>query len=485
MKRWDAHAATGCPSEQLWDRALTDGPDQALSQHLAVCSRCRGAWQEHQDLVASAREATTVAPAAVSSLRMRNALLDAAALSRPVELAAKSDGTSQVRGRRFSSIAAIAAMAAAMVLAVGGWAWWTWSGSAGEGETATATAGAGEPSLWGANKRNDTVGESKAAGAGLAKRTDEARVGKRAKRATVMGHGEAEFMHVREGDDEILRLVEGTLSVRVSGLGPQERFRVVTGLGVVEVRGTVFDVSAKDDRLVAVTVVTGRVDLTWPSGETVSLGPDGRWTEREVGDSAGASQVIVKAGPAKRVSKAVSVGATRRKARPSPVTPKTPSVRIQEPAKPLGPGATSSGLTAAPAVSDSKKPVPKVATPSAVGAGRFKAGWQAFKAKDYAAAEAAFAEMLAKGGALAEDAAFWRSVALKRMGRGRASAIALAAFLKRFPGSARHGEAAVMLGWHRLRAGDKAGALKLFERGARDASARVRKRAAKGLEAAK
>ena len=51
--------------------------------------------------------------------------------------------------------------------------------------------------------------------------------------------------------DEMIRFREGSITVKVQKLAAKERFRVIVGDGEVEVRGTIFDVDAAADRLVA------------------------------------------------------------------------------------------------------------------------------------------------------------------------------------------------------------------------------------------
>jgi ferric-dicitrate binding protein FerR (iron transport regulator) len=65
--------------------------------------------------------------------------------------------------------------------------------------------------------------------------------------------------------DEIVRLFGGTLTVRVDPLRSNERFRIVTGDALVEVKGAVFDVTATEDRLTSVRVISGIVEVR-PSG---------------------------------------------------------------------------------------------------------------------------------------------------------------------------------------------------------------------------
>lgn len=91
-------------------------------------------------------------------------------------------------------------------------------------------------------------------------------------------HEGARFVLVGAAPDEIVRLLDGALTVEVDPLGPRERFRVVTGDGEVEVRGTAFEVRAEQDQLRAVRVLHGRVVVRGaPLEGEVELGPGQRW----------------------------------------------------------------------------------------------------------------------------------------------------------------------------------------------------------------
>jgi TolA-binding protein len=84
----------------------------------------------------------------------------------------------------------------------------------------------------------------------------------------------------------------------------------------------------------------------------------------------------------------------------------------------------------------------------------FVRGWSAFRAGRWSDAVAGFDEVLRRdpGGALAEDAAYWRAIALSRAGSTDAGG-ALRGFLRDHPRSPHAPEAAVMLGRRSLAAG--------------------------------
>lgn len=90
--------------------------------------------------------------------------------------------------------------------------------------------------------------------------------------------GVARFERTSEAPDEVVRLEEGRVHISVAHLSPAERFRVMTGDAVVEVRGTEFDVQASSGRLQAVAVERGRVEVSVGPSEPAVLVEGGRWS---------------------------------------------------------------------------------------------------------------------------------------------------------------------------------------------------------------
>jgi tetratricopeptide (TPR) repeat protein len=87
----------------------------------------------------------------------------------------------------------------------------------------------------------------------------------------------------------------------------------------------------------------------------------------------------------------------------------------------------------------------------------------------------------ARGQALEEDALYWQAVATARAGRAQEASQLFEVLLQRFRAGARAGAATLALAWIRFDAGDGEGARLLFERAARDSSAKVREGADEGL----
>jgi hypothetical protein len=229
---------------------------------------------------------------------------------------------------------------------------------------------------------------------------------------------------------EVVRLRQGSVVVDVEPLRPGERFRVALGNAEIEVRGTVFHVVADNDRLDRVDVWRGRVVVRSRDRGATELGPGGRW----------------QSGPPEN-----------------------------SPALPLRP---KRATAARPEASH----LPPSSSPS-IAEAEFGDGWRALRAERFAEAAVAFERAAAAAGdqPLAEDASFWKSVCQARTGSRGTARVSLSAFIDRFPGSPRVGEASAMLGWILLDQGDLDGAGRLFAAAANDRVSNVRQSARSGL----
>jgi hypothetical protein len=261
-----------------------------------------------------------------------------------------------------------------------------------------------------------------------------------ASRAVIEAASGARFERLSGPPHEVVRLYEGTIRTTVPPATHGETVRILTGAGEVEVHGTVFDTTAESDRLIAVKVQRGRVIVRAPgtpgaTGARTELALDaGRSWQRPVEPAPAVQPLLPEGPPPLRLHH-------RAKARP------------QAPARKPDP--------AEQAVAD---------------------GLALLRASNLPAAAQAFdrALKLAPQGNLAEDATFWRAVALAGSPGGED---ALVTFLDRFPQSARAGEISVMLGWRLVDRDANAAAVR-FDAGLSDRSARVRKSARAGIEAA-
>jgi hypothetical protein len=215
---------------------------------------------------------------------------------------------------------------------------------------------------------------------------------------TVVPEGAARFVRATDGGTEIVTLEDGAIDLSVRHLSAGERFLVKTGDAEVEVRGTIFRVEARDNRLQNVAVVEGKVEVRFRGGAFL-LGADERWDR-----------------PAE----------ARTIAPPSvPVIAPTASPRVVVSAK-RGAASPRPGASASPPADDA-----------------FVEGMGMMERGDYGAAARhldAFSKSNA-GDDRAEDAAFLVILALQRAGRGAEAVAAARRYLGAYPAGYRRAEA--------------------------------------------
>lgn len=113
----------------------------------------------------------------------------------------------------------------------------------------------------------------------------------------------------------------------------------------------------------------------------------------------------------------------------------------------------------------------------------FERGWRAVRRADFSAAAKHFNRVasLSPPASIAEDALYWRGIALGRSGKSAEAVESYSEFLHQFPDSERSGEVAVAQGWALLRLGNDADARHAFRRGLSAAKANIRYTAKQGL----
>jgi len=258
-------------------------------------------------------------------------------------------------------------------------------------------------------------------------------------RAKVQASSAADFVHSASLDagvnDEVVRLRGGRVSVSVEHLAPDQRFRVVAGDGEVEVRGTAFDVTVVEDHLESVIVHHGLVVVRVQGSAPVELSGGDLWSR----------------------SQSVPV--------PVPVPVPDPAP-VQVPAPAPGPA---------------PPPTPAPDSPTEVA---FREGRLALRDGDFGSAADHFQRAFAADpdAPLAEDARYWRAVALARAGKDADAEDALDAFLRRHPTSMHAGRASVMLGNLLVKAGDAAAARARYEAALDEPDPEVRAAARKALD---
>ncbi len=399
---------TSCPDGASRARAMAAGAEPDLRAHLDGCAHCR-AEQAAMDRVRELGQRIPVASlTAVAHDELRVALVSRAGAAQAVTPATRA----RLGAWLLAPIGAVAA-AAALLLVFGR-----------APHTATAPVRTPGPMAAAATMSATPVTPSITI-----------------QRAKVSARPGTVFSRQGSQPDEIVRLREGTVAVEVTRLQPGERFRVVTGDGEVEVRGTAFEVTARGDRLDHVRVLHGRVEVR-PAGRGAALlGAGDEWNV-----SSGSAAESVKV-PTRARERLASLARSDRVVAAPPEQP------------PADPG------------SESER--------------HFRAGWTALRSGDAAAAVLAFELGQRSPGATAlkEDLDFWRAVALARAGRVGDARASLDEFLDRHAASPRAGEAAAMVGWLLLDAGDLDGAAARFTLAAGDHADQARRSGREGLQA--
>ncbi len=401
-----------CKRERELSRAAGTGVDPGLAAHLESCASCRAAWQELDAALQFARELPVDVPSSSHREEVRTALL---AMPLPIAIQPR-------RRRRVSFVVG---------LSVG-------------------------------------LGLAAIAAAAVAIVVVTPRAPEHAAHGTIYPHARAVVATTSQPPDEVARLTDGTIDIEVSPLAPGERFRVVVGDGEVEVRGTAFSVTADRDRLVAVAVVHGRVEVR-PAGKPTTVLHGGEsWHPTEV-----AAAVVT---PPVAIDPALAAAPA---AAPTPApSPSRVAVR-----RPIPPPAIAPPRPSPPAP---QQPAPRPADELA-----YDAAWAALRSGDFRSAADAFGRGLAfaPDGALADDARYWRAVALARSAKSPSSperAAAVTAFRDVCDGHAKshhRGEASAMLGWMLVDARELGEAGRRFQAALDDSNAEVRASARAGLDA--
>jgi len=235
-------------------------------------------------------------------------------------------------------------------------------------------------------------------------------------------------------------LSEGSIEVEVRGRNVEKPLRVATRDVVLAAANARFEVEARGDRLVALIVQEGRVEMQSSAERTIRVLVAGEtWTAPPASDAAAAP----------------------------------PTERHRSPRK--------------PDKIISTEPAPPLQAPPAAAPGEpeFRAGWAALRSGKARDAADAFsrARKAAGDSGLGEDAHFWQGIALARAGERARAISVLRAFTSEHPRSARAGEATARLGWLYYDAGRLDEATRSFEIAAADRVPEVMKSAKDGLEA--
>ncbi|HEU4733301.1 MAG TPA: hypothetical protein VFT22_35660 [Kofleriaceae bacterium] len=434
-----------CPGELELARAIGEGGDAEIAAHLAACDDCRAIWDRTRAMIELARELPAPLPPAPRREEVRTAVLAAAA-------------SVTRRPARRAWLVPVAAGAAA-------------AGVVGYLAVHPATP---YPAPMGAGSAEPL---------------------RQSGRGVVHPQPGARYEISAPGPDEIVRLFDGVVEVEVEPLVAGERFRVIVGGSEIEVRGTVFTVTASAEHLVGVEVSRGRVEVRPETGAPAAVvaGQAWRLARAPVAEPAasapprspsapGPAPAPHRAapGPSRRPTPALARSATApaHDSRPQAPVPVSPQIPVQ----------VSPQVPVQVSLSASSDPVPGQPVADAARAPdelAYDQAWAALRASEFARAASGFARvvLIAPEGALVEDASYWRAVALARGQRSAEAVAAFRDFLEAFGGSAHAGQASAMLGWLLIDTRAYREAERWFRAAAGDPSPGVRKSAQAGLDA--
>lgn len=420
-----------CPDPVYLTRAFSEGADQALLDHLEQCENCQNEWKQIKQVVDLGRKLPSGYPNEKRLDDVRIEIFASALAPKP------SLSRSKISAMALMIIAVFALIFTAVRFA---------------------------PSLF--NHKDIVAGE--------------------VYRAKIRPQGFATYSVESSQPNEVVKLKTGTLTVTVDPLRPGERFRVIVGNAEVIVRGTVFDVIAKDGKLIDVLVQSGKVEVRTHVSQPIALGP-GQSLDRVAPAPDSESKILVaqndqsmKNSPNHNKASDVKqplINRTERHVSKKTFDNDRPKTVVEKPDTAMQPSPPKEEP-------DAIVP-PRVKNPSQIA---FESGWAALREGKHSDAAQYFGQAIKQAGnsPLVEDASFWHAVSLARAGKTNQAKNALTLFVNMYSRSPRRGEASVMLGWILLRAGDFAGAKSRFNTAVNDRVSHVRESAAKGLvEAAK
>lgn len=344
--------------------------------------------------------------------------------------------------------------------------------------------------------------------------------------------------------DEVVELASGTMTFDVPELAADRGFVLVAGDVEIDARDASLTAVAGEGKLVSIAVLSGKVEVRPRDGAPVTLSAGQKWSPAVRASGAASSgplgglQASLQATEAARVapgglaepSRPAKVVAPREPAREDAEASKREEAkrreakreevkreeatraeeakreetkRAEEAKREDAKRAEESQNDEAPKRADasqstdaSSEPValgtPEIpARPRTVGTAAtpaeraFAEGWERLRSGDVRGATARFdeAELLANGSSIAEDASYWRAVALARAKRTDDAIRAMTVYLERHGKSARAGELRVALGWLLYERGALEAADGRFAEALDDAAPRVRESAERGKKA--
>lgn len=429
--------ASKCPKTDLVARAFPKAVDHALQEHMQGCAACQREWAALAQLRQLALHIPAEQPDAERRDAVRARLLYQAErlrqqTSSPHSAPVAGAASAWRRGLRGASVA----VAALVVLLVGGFV------LRGAVHPRTALSNPAASDAWLAPIATDRQANHPDAHSIV--------------RADVVAHGDARFSRQRSLREEVIDLHHGSVQIAVQPLPPGTRFWVRVGSAQVEVRGTLFTVTADHDRLTAVSVTHGLVDVRRPDAALLQLAAGQAWhaepSAQPVLDRLAAHAHATTSPTATVVAPDRSQTPAAQRAYKQGAAPARPAVAptAAVTGSPSIGGLPRSTTHAAGTLRPDAAVLQNAASPTERA---FSSGFAALKQGAFANAAADFdrAVALSPHGALSEDARFWSGVAWARAGRSREAMASLRAFLAQHPRSSRQPEAAVALGWLLIR----------------------------------
>jgi TolA-binding protein len=305
-------------------------------------------------------------------------------------------------------------------------------------------------------------------------------------RAQIEASSAADFertvTHGAKGNDEVVRLHAGRISLAVADLPTGDRVRVAANNGEIEGSG-LYEVAVVDDAIREVKVKEGSARVRLVGSQEVFLATGQVWKaplitadlaptkpprEDALIRTPTPTRVNAAAPPARLVSAPPVVVAPA----PTPTAPAVPALQTMTSATPEAPPQAISQIAKA-----ERKPVTALEQ-------HFAAGWSLLRANKPAEAARELAAAAEAGGddPLAGDARYFEAVALTKAGRKTEAEHALIEFMDRSPHAVRRGRAAVMLGRLIAERGDASAARPWFESASHDPDPNVAAAAAAGLK---
>ena len=299
--------------------------------------------------------------------------------------------------------------------------------------------------------------------------------------------------HGAKGNDEVVRLHAGRISLAVAELPSGDRMRVAASNGEIEGAGS-YEVAVVDDAIREVTVKEGSARVRLIGSQEVFLATGQVWKSPVIAADLKPSAAAT---PATTIAPPTVAAITPTRRTPAIVAaPRDETPRLIRTPTPVAPAPRVEKAPAIPELHTMADVSPAETPPSSISQiakaekkpvtmleQHFAAGWSLLRAGKSAEAARELAAAADAGGddPLAGDARYFEAIALTKAGRKTEAEHELVAFMDRSPHAVRRGRAAVMLGRLIAERGDAAAARIWFESATHDPDPAVVAAAKSGL----